>query len=81
MVFPIEDPEIRTRIVKDVLLIELRDNADARELQTDGSYQPPKRAEGEELFSAQKYFMAAASVRAAAAATATTLAVSAPAGT
>ncbi|HVU33005.1 MAG TPA: polyphosphate kinase 1 [Opitutaceae bacterium] len=67
MLFPIDDPELRRRIIEDVLAIELRDNVDARELQPDGTYTAPARAAGEESFSAQKYFMAAASVRAAAA--------------
>ncbi len=67
MLFPIEDPVLRQRIIDDVLAIELRDNVDARELQPDGSYAAPGRKSGEQGFSAQKYFMAAASVRAAAA--------------
>ena len=64
--FPIEDPELKRRIIQDILAIELRDNEDARELQPDGSYAPPRRPAGEEAFRAQKYFMAAASLRAAA---------------
>jgi polyphosphate kinase len=62
--FPIEDPELRRRMIDDVLLIELRDNEDARELQSDGSYLAPVRAAGEEPFRAQKYFLAAAAARA-----------------
>jgi polyphosphate kinase len=63
--FPIEDPELRRRIFEEILPIELRDNEDARELQPDGTYAPPPRAPGEESFRAQKYFMAAATLRAA----------------
>lgn len=63
-VFPIEDPELRRRIIEDILQIELRDNEDARELQPDGAYTAPVRPEGEEPFRAQKYFMAAAMLRA-----------------
>jgi polyphosphate kinase len=70
MVFPVEEPEFRRRLIEDVLPIELRDNCDARELQTDGSYVLPPRSGGEEPFCAQKYFMAAASLRANAAAAA-----------
>jgi polyphosphate kinase len=70
MVFPVEDPELRRRIIQDVLPIELRDNYDARVLQPDGKYVPVPRASNEEPFCAQKYFMAAASLRAAAIATA-----------
>jgi polyphosphate kinase len=58
---------LRQRIIDEVLASELRDNVDARELQPDGSYTAPVRAAGEESFSAQKYFMAAANVRSAAA--------------
>ena len=65
-VFPIEDPELRRRIIEDILQIELRDNEDARELQPDGTYTAPERPEGEEPFRAQKYFMAAAMLRATA---------------
>ncbi len=63
-VFPIEDPELRRRIIEDILQIELRDNEDARVLQPDGTYIAPERPEGEEPFRAQKYFMAAAMLRA-----------------
>ncbi len=62
--FPVEDPELRRRIVQDILPIELRDNEDARELQADGGYVMPPRPAGEEPFRAQKYFMAAATLRA-----------------
>jgi polyphosphate kinase len=67
MVFPIEDAVLRQRIIDEVLSSELRDNVDARELQPDGTYAAPVRAPNEESFSAQKYFMVAASARAAAA--------------
>ncbi|ACB76372.1 polyphosphate kinase 1 [Opitutus terrae] len=64
--FPIYDPELRQRIIDDLLPIELRDNEDARELQPDGSYRPPTRPPGEPGFCAQRYFMAAAGLRAVA---------------
>jgi len=64
--FPLEDAELRRRIIEEFLPTELRDNEDARELQPDGSYAPPKRESGEGSFSAQKYFMALATARAAA---------------
>jgi polyphosphate kinase len=63
--FPIEDPELRRRIIHDILEIELRDNEDARELQPNGTYTAPARAANEEPFRAQRYFMAAAGIRAA----------------
>lgn len=77
MVFPIEDPELRQRILTDVLAIELRDNHDAREFRPDGTYAVPSRPEGAESFSAQKYFMVAAALRTAA--TAAALAAKTPA--
>ncbi|HUR58163.1 MAG TPA: polyphosphate kinase 1 [Opitutaceae bacterium] len=77
--FPIEDAEHRRRVVQDILPIELRDNEDARELQADGTYTPPARAAGEEAFRAQKYFMAAATIRAAAPVSVTPAAPPAPA--
>ena len=64
-VFPIEDPELRKRIIDDILPAELRDNEDAQELQPDATYAPPARPPGEPSFSAQRYFMAAARLRAA----------------
>jgi polyphosphate kinase len=69
-IFPIEDPELKRRIVSDILAMELRDNEDARELQPPSNYVLPSRAPGEQSFSAQKYFMAEANIRAAAAAAA-----------
>jgi polyphosphate kinase len=62
--FPIEDPDLRRRIAEDLLPIELRDNEDARELQTDGGYVAPARPAGAEPFRAQRYFMVAAGLRA-----------------
>ena len=63
--FPIRDPALRDRILLDILPSEFKDNADARELQPDGSYILPARKDGEAEFSAQKYFMAAAEKHAA----------------
>ena len=64
LAFPIEDPELRRRIIEEILPTELRDNEDAQELQPDSTYVPPARAAGEPAFSAQRYFMAAARIRA-----------------
>lgn len=62
--FPIYDPELRRRIVGDILPAELRDNVDARRLQPDANYVPVPRGEGEMAFSAQSYFMLEATARA-----------------
>ncbi len=67
VLFPVDDPELKRRIIEEVLLNELRDNEDARELQASGEFiQPPLPAK-EERFSAQRFFMATASLRQAAA--------------
>jgi polyphosphate kinase len=62
--FPVYDPELRERILGDILPAELRDNEDARLLQPGGAYRPPARTEGEAPFSAQRYFMESARQRA-----------------
>ncbi|MSU48036.1 MAG: polyphosphate kinase 1 [Opitutus sp.] len=79
--FPIEDPELRQRMIHDILPAELRDNEDARELQPDGTYAAPVRAAGEETFRAQRYFMTAATTRSVAAAVQVTPAPAAPVAT
>lgn len=66
--FPIYDPDLRRRILGDLLPAELRDNTDAQLLQPDGTYAKiPVTAESP-AFAAQNYFMAEAGYRAAAAA-------------
>jgi len=62
--FPIYDPELRRRVIGDILPAELRDNVDARRLQSDAAYTPVPRGEGEMAFSAQTYFMQEATARA-----------------
>ncbi|MFI5336215.1 MAG: polyphosphate kinase 1, partial [Opitutales bacterium] len=61
--FPVYDPALRQRLIMDILPTEWRDNTDARQLQSDGTYAPVRRAEGEEPFSAQCYFMESATRR------------------
>jgi polyphosphate kinase len=63
--FPVYQLDLRDRILHDILPAEGKDNEDARELQSNGTYLPPVRLDGEGSFSAQKYFMAAAQKRAA----------------
>lgn len=71
--FPVEDPDLRKRLVEDLLPAELRDNEDARDLGVDGTYVLPTRKPAEPSFSAQRYFMAAARLRATAASAVTAL--------
>lgn len=68
--FPIHDPEIRARIMQDILPAELRDNTDARLLQSDSRYVPI--VSDAPPFSAQNYFMAQAQQRAEAVETSVT---------
>lgn len=64
--FPVLDPVLRDRVMRELLPAELKDNVDARELQPDATYIPVVRKDGEAAFSAQRHFMAAAQKRAAA---------------
>ncbi len=64
VLFPVYDPELRKRIIDDIVPTYLRDNDDARVLQPDGNYVPPARPEGTPAFSAQRYFMESAITRA-----------------
>jgi polyphosphate kinase len=61
--FPLYDPEIRQRLIGDLLPAELRDNVDARVLQPDAAYAPVAVAAETPRFSAQGYFMAQAQAR------------------
>jgi polyphosphate kinase len=65
--FPVLDPDLRRRIVGDILPAELRDNVDARRLQPDSTYAPVPAGGDVPAFSAQNYFMVEARLRAAAA--------------
>jgi polyphosphate kinase len=47
LLFPIEDPRLKTRIVDEILRILLSDNVKARQLQADGSYARVAPADGE----------------------------------
>jgi polyphosphate kinase len=64
VLFPIEAPDLRHRVLDDLFPMEFQDNENARELHANGAYLPVTRRAGEPSFSAQDYFMAAASNRA-----------------
>jgi polyphosphate kinase len=64
LLFPIEAPELRRRVVDELFPIEFQDNENARELHVNGAYLPVPRSDGEHSFCAQDYFMAAAAIRA-----------------
>jgi hypothetical protein len=64
VVFPILDAGLRKWMVDELFAMELQDNESARLLAAGGGYLPISRPEGVPAFSAQSYFLAAASQRA-----------------
>jgi polyphosphate kinase len=57
VVFPIEQPDLKQRLIDEVLMTTLRDNVKARELQADGSYKRAKPAEGQPAVRSQSEFL------------------------
>jgi polyphosphate kinase len=55
--FPIESAAHKTRVIEEILKIELQDNAKARVLLPDGTYKPVEPNEGEPTIDAQRWFM------------------------
>ncbi len=55
--FPIEDTDIKHRIIHEILGITLSDNVKARELNADGTYTLRTPAEGEEVIRSQEKFI------------------------
>jgi len=60
VLFPIEAPELRRRVLDELFPVEFQDNENARELYASGAYLPVARHDGEPSFSAQTSFMATA---------------------
>lgn len=56
LMFPIEDPALKTRVIDEILAISLADNVKARELQPDGTYKRVEPAPGEPLVRSQVEF-------------------------
>ncbi len=64
LLFPVEDPGLRTWLRADVLDANMRDTVNARELRMDGNYVRVTPAADEQPFDSQAYFLAqAASTR------------------
>jgi polyphosphate kinase len=61
--FPLHDPDLRRRVIDEILAAELRDNVDAHLLMPDATYQPVPREADAKPFSAQAHFMADAELR------------------
>ena len=57
VMFPVEAPELRRRIVDEILPVYLRDNQRARVLQPDGSYLPTPIKAGEGIHRSQQELM------------------------
>ena len=57
VVFPVEQPDLKARIIDEVLTISLSDTAKARELQTDGSYKRVVPAAGSPPVRSQQRFL------------------------
>lgn len=57
VVFPVEQPELKARLIDEILAISLRDNVKARQLNPDGSYLRVQPAEGEPAVRSQQRFL------------------------
>jgi len=55
--FPIEDRELKQRVVEGILMVRLKDNVNARELQADGSYARVTRKPGQARVDSQAFFL------------------------
>ena len=58
VLFPIEDEKMRRRVIDDILEVQLRDTAQGRVLQSDGTYAAPLLPAGAEPFNSQEWLMA-----------------------
>jgi polyphosphate kinase len=58
--FPIEDDSLRSHVINDILLVYLRDNTHARELQSDGTYQRLQPSKSAPPLDAQSWLTAQA---------------------
>jgi polyphosphate kinase len=60
VVFPIEQPDLKARMIDEIMTLSLLDNVKARELQPDGSYKRVSPAEGQPAVRSQSRFLEAA---------------------
>jgi len=56
-IFPVEDAALKSRILNEILTIEMADNVKARELQPDGTYRRLKPENGQPPLNSQSWFM------------------------
>lgn len=57
VVFPIEQPDLKQRLIDEILMTSLRDNVKARELMSDGSYRRIKPEANQPRLRSQERFM------------------------
>jgi polyphosphate kinase len=57
VVFPIEQPNLKQRLIREIMATSLADNAKARELLPDGSYQRVTQANGQPRVRSQERFL------------------------
>jgi polyphosphate kinase len=60
LMFPVEDPRLKRRLINDILPLILSDNVKARVLQADGTYRRVTPAEGQEPMRSQAVFQSRA---------------------
>lgn len=65
VVFPIEPPDLKRRVIQDILDVSAADNVKARELQSDGTYRRVRARDGEPAVRSQERFMEQARANAA----------------
>lgn len=57
VLFPVEQPDLKQRLIRDILAISLADNVKARELMPDGSYRPVSLPPGQAKIRSQERFL------------------------
>lgn len=57
VLFPIEDPDVKRRVIDEILGLQLSDNAKAWHLQPDGRYERPRVSDGAQPVRSQQRFM------------------------
>ncbi len=57
VVFPVEVPELKRRLIDEILAVSLADNVKARELMSDGTYRRVTPAEGQPRLRSQERFL------------------------
>ncbi|MFO0851372.1 MAG: polyphosphate kinase 1 [Gemmataceae bacterium] len=57
VVFPVEQPDLKARVIDEILALSLADNVKARELQPDGTYRRVRPADGQPAVRSQQRFL------------------------